>query len=105
MIRRAFLRCFSMKGGQPGARWGGERESWWREPCVDLDQATPAHLQDHLGPGHPLHHDLGVAGRSLAENLGADGREVQQDRLQGVSVQEELETGRQTQVRGQRSDR
>lgn len=57
--------------------------------CSDT-HALPPHLQDHLCAGHPLHHDLGVAGRSLAENLGADGRQIQQDRLQGVSVEKKL---------------
>lgn len=51
---------------------------------------TRPHLQDHLCAGHPLHHNLGVAGGSLAENLGADGRQIQQDRLQGVSVEKKL---------------
>lgn len=51
---------------------------------------TP-HLEDHLRARHAFHHDLGVAGRCLAEHLGADGGHVQQDRLQRMSVQEELE--------------
>ena len=49
-----------------------------------------SHLENHLGAGHALHHYLGVAGGCLAEHLGADGRQIQQDGLQRVGVQEQL---------------
>lgn len=52
-----------------------------------------SHLQDHLSPGHALHHYLGVAGGGLAEDLGADGGQVQKDGLQRVGVQKQLVAG------------
>lgn len=48
------------------------------------------HLKDHLCTGHAFHHYLSVAGRCFAEHLGAYGGQIQQDCLQGVSVEEEL---------------
>lgn len=51
---------------------------------------TP-HLEDHLCAGHAFHHYFSVAGRCLAEHLGANGGHIQQDGLQRMSVQEELE--------------
>ena len=52
--------------------------------------ALKPYLKDHLCTGHAFHHYLGVAGRCLAEYLGAYGGQIQQDCLQGVSVKEEL---------------
>lgn len=55
-----------------------------------LSRAAAAHLEDHLCAGHAFHHDLGVAGRCFTQHLGANGGQIQQDRLQGMSVEEEL---------------
>lgn len=50
---------------------------------------TP-HLKYHLCTRHAFHHYLGVTGRCLSEYLGAYGGQIQQDRLQGVSIEKEL---------------
>lgn len=56
-----------------------------------IPEADPSlHLEDHLCPGHALHNDLGVTGRSFPHHLRADGREIEQDHLQGVGVQQQL---------------
>lgn len=66
----------------------------WSLVCFHdvLPHTLPPHLKDHLCTRHAFHHYLGVAGRCLAQHLGAYGGQIQQDCLQGVSVKEELET-------------
>jgi hypothetical protein len=48
------------------------------------------HLEDHLCPGHAFYDNLSVTGRCLPHHLWANGREVEQDHLQGVGVQQQL---------------
>lgn len=70
---------------------GRTNSTWthtWTHTCT---HPTPPHLEDHLCAGHSFHHYLGVAGRGLAQHLGADGGHIQQDGLERMSVQEELE--------------
>lgn len=50
------------------------------------------YLEDHFSPGHAFHNNLSVTGRGLPYHLGANGWEVEQDHLQGVGVQQKLQT-------------
>lgn len=48
------------------------------------------YLEDHLSPGHAFHDNFSVTGRRFPHHLWANGREVEQDHLQGMGVQQQL---------------